>query len=151
MAHCAIVACRSAHFRHQIKMAIKEKMPAVTTTIGTSSVLGSHHSSSTLSPHVGGNRSSLTVLGSPSTSSSSQSSAAATAAAVARFRSSSPASLMFVNNEMPPFYLNPDDYVEIKVGNESAEPFRLVLEFLYTDQILSLEGRGSHLFYHQLN
>lgn len=123
MAHCAIVACRSLHFRHQIKLAIKEKL----STSNATSV---------------GTRSSLNVVGNvvPLTSSTS---AAATAAAVARFRSSSPASLMFVNNEMPPFFLNPDDQIEIKVTNETAEPFRLVLEFLYTDQIVSLEGRGN--------
>ena len=124
MAHCAIVASRSLYFRHQIKAAIKEKIATQT----------SNNVSTRTSLTVLSNNGQLTS--SPSTS------AAATAAAVARFRSSSPASLMFVNNEMPPFYLNTDDHIEIKVSNESAEPFRLVLEFLYTDQILSLEGRG---------
>ena len=123
MAHCAIVACRSLHFRHQIKLAIKEKLSnsSNATSVAT--------------------RSSLNVVGNV-VSLTSSTSAAATAAAVARFRSSSPASLMFVNNEMPPFFLNPDDQIEIKVTNETAEPFRIVLEFLYTDQIVSLEGRG---------
>lgn len=134
MAHCAIVAGRSQYFRHQIKMAIKEKLASQTPNQTTMTTALNNASS----------RSSLTVLNNNGQLTSSPStSAAATAAAVARFRSSSPASLMFVNNEMPPFYLNTDDHIEIKVSNESAEPFRLVLEFLYTDQILSLEGRGN--------
>ncbi len=49
------------------------------------------------------------------------------------------------SSSFPPFCLNnPDEYVEIRASNENAESMRLVLEFLYTDQIVSLEGRGEY-------
>jgi hypothetical protein len=123
MAHCAIVSCRSPHFRHQIKMAAKEKQ-----------------SQSQANSNTNPNRLS-----------------ASAAAAVARIRSTSPAGLILDANSSfssssnsPPFFLNPDEFVEIKVTNESSESFRLVLEFLYTDQIVSIEGIGifKDLFLH---
>jgi hypothetical protein len=43
----------------------------------------------------------------------------------------------------PPFILNAGEYIEIKINGENSEALKLVLEFLYTDRIMSLEGRGN--------
>jgi hypothetical protein len=42
----------------------------------------------------------------------------------------------------PPFVLNPGECIEIKINDENSKALKLVLEFLYTDRIMSLEGRG---------
>jgi hypothetical protein len=47
--------------------------------------------------------------------------------------------------DKPPFLLNPGEYIEIKISNENPEAMKLVLEFLYTDRIMSLEGRENEL------
>ncbi len=42
-------------------------------------------------------------------------------------------------------YIQADEYIEIKINNEKASAVRIVLEFLYTDRILSLESKESEL------
>jgi hypothetical protein len=44
--------------------------------------------------------------------------------------------------KLPPFYLNTDEFLEIKLNCDNSDALRIVLEFLYTDRLLSLEGRG---------
>lgn len=56
--------------------------------------------------------------------------------------------LLTVNNEdskmikQPPFILNQDECIEIKISDQNSEALRIALEFLYTDRIISLEGHG---------
>jgi hypothetical protein len=45
--------------------------------------------------------------------------------------------------KLPPFYLNTDELIEIKINCDNSDSLRIVLEFLYTDRLLSLEGRGN--------
>lgn len=45
----------------------------------------------------------------------------------------------------PPFILSPGEYIEIKLNGENSEALKLVLEFLYTDRIMSLEGKEHEL------
>ena len=47
-----------------------------------------------------------------------------------------------MNNLKPPFVLPSDKSIQIKLDEEKAETVRIVLEFLYTDRIISLEGKG---------
>ena len=48
-------------------------------------------------------------------------------------------------NRMPPFYLNSDELIEIKLIDEKIDAMKIVLEYLYTDRILSLEGRENEI------
>jgi hypothetical protein len=48
-------------------------------------------------------------------------------------------------NRMPPFYLNQDEIIEIKLPDEKIDALKIVLEFLYTDRILSLEGKENEM------
>ena len=45
----------------------------------------------------------------------------------------------------PPFVLNQEEFIEIKINEENSEALRMVLEFLYTDRIVSLEGRENEI------
>jgi len=45
----------------------------------------------------------------------------------------------------PPFILTQDSYIEIKLADERSDALRIVLEFLYTDRIISLEGKENEL------
>lgn len=44
-------------------------------------------------------------------------------------------------NRMPPFYLNSDEIIEIKLPDEKIDALKIALEFLYTDRVISLEGK----------
>ena len=46
---------------------------------------------------------------------------------------------------LPPFYLLPEEPIVIRIENQTAEAVRIVLEFLYTDKIVSLEGKETEL------
>ena len=47
-----------------------------------------------------------------------------------------------LNDNMPPFILNYDEYIEINIKNENSEALKILLEFIYSDSILSLKGKG---------
>ena len=44
--------------------------------------------------------------------------------------------------DMPPFYLETDEFIPIFINSVHVDPLKIVLEFLYTDRIVSLEGKG---------
>ncbi len=44
-----------------------------------------------------------------------------------------------------PFYIPEDEYVEIRVDTENSNAVQIVLEFLYTDRIISLESKETEL------
>jgi hypothetical protein len=47
---------------------------------------------------------------------------------------------------LPPFYLDENEQIEIQIENEdSTAPLKILLEFLYTDKIVSLEGKETEL------
>lgn len=48
-------------------------------------------------------------------------------------------------NERLPFYIPENHFIEIKVETEKAIAVEIVLEFLYTDRIFSLEGKETDL------
>lgn len=85
MAHCAVVASRSASFRQLIKLA-KNKLQKSVLNIDES-----------------------------------------------------------LQNRTPPFYLSSDELIEIKLLDEKIDAMRIVLEFLYTDRVLSLEGKENEV------
>ena len=45
----------------------------------------------------------------------------------------------------PPFILSQDSHIEIKLADERSDALKIVLEFLYTDRIISLEGKENEL------
>lgn len=118
-AHCAIVACRSSYCRQLIKIA-KEKLPSASgnnNSLKSQAHSGSQSVQTQASDRIG------------KTSTVSAASAAALAASETIVKTS-------------PFNLNNDEFIEIKINNENPEAVKIVLEFLYTDRIMSLEGRG---------
>ncbi len=51
-----------------------------------------------------------------------------------------------INNLKPSFILPKDKSIQIKLDEEKSETVKIVLEFLYTDRVMSLEGKGCYFF-----
>lgn len=47
--------------------------------------------------------------------------------------------------KLPPFCLNQDEFIEVRINEENAQALKMVMEFLYTDRIVSLEGRENEI------
>ena len=123
MAHCAIVASRSSYCRQLIKIT-KEKSTSQappTTTLNSSLISLSYSTSSPL--RILNDSNNLKTISSSTSSILS----------IEETKASSNA---------PSFILSQDEFIEIKINGENSEALKLVLEFLYTDRIMSLEGRG---------
>jgi hypothetical protein len=46
-----------------------------------------------------------------------------------------------IQDSKPPFIIDAETFVEIKLNEENSSTLKVVLEFLYTDRIISLEGK----------
>ncbi|RNA42331.1 leucine-zipper-like transcriptional regulator 1 [Brachionus plicatilis] len=103
LAHCAIVASRSPHFRQLIKHS-KDKLKPSPPTLSALVSLGSSSSTNSLFNLEEQRKS-----------------------------------------KSPPFCLNEDEFIEIRINEENAEALKMLLEFLYTDRIVSLEGRENEI------